>query len=56
VGFLPEKAGNAKQKAFVEEKLKPLIKLAKEGVYRVIFCGRFSFCDGRVYRDDVEPV
>ena len=40
VGFLPEKAGKGKQKVFVEEKLKPLIKLAKERVRncKIITC------------------
>jgi transposase len=46
VGFLPAKADSAKQKAFVEEKLKPLIKLAKEGVVELFFGDASHFVMG----------
>jgi hypothetical protein len=39
VGFLPAKADKAKQKSFGKEKLKPLIKLAKEGGVGLFFAG-----------------
>jgi hypothetical protein len=38
----------------VEEKLKPLIKQAKEGVIELFFVDA-SFCDGRFCGDAVEP-
>jgi transposase len=45
-GFLPAKADNKKQKAFVEEKLEPLIKLAKEGVVELFFVDASHFVMG----------
>jgi hypothetical protein len=46
VGFLPAKADNAKQKAFVGEKLKPLIKPAKEGIIELFFVDASHFVMG----------
>jgi hypothetical protein len=45
-GFLPAKTDNAKQKAFAEDKLKPLIKPAKEGVIELFFADASHFVMG----------
>jgi hypothetical protein len=50
VGFLPAKADREKQKAFVEEKLKPLIKQAQEGFIEkeVRLSQNFSFWESNL--------